>query len=229
MKTCNHKKKILVVDDEFGIRNLLTIYFVNKGYLVYTANSGIEALQKLCIKPDIILLDIMMQDIDGLEVCQLIRNKVPCPILFLTAKVEEQDRIKGLSIGADDYILKPFSIEELHSRIEAHLRREERHIVHTTTLFYGKLWIDYSAKQVGYINERFCLTKKEYEIVEYLSLNKGQVFSKEKIYEHVWGYDVEGDADIAVTEHIKRIRKKLNVCKIDYIETVWGMGYRWKN
>jgi len=221
-------KKMLVVDDEVGILNFIKLYFVDKGYEVLVANSGKEALQKLCEKPDLILMDIMMPDMDGIELCQLIRNKVACPILFLSAKIEEQDRIRGLSVGGDDYIIKPFSIEELYARVEAHLRRENRQISNATVKYFGELWIDYSANQVGYYNEAINLTKKEYKIIELLSLNKGQVFSKERIYERVWGFCAEGDADIAITEHIKRIRKKIDKQDIEYIETIWGIGYRWK-
>ncbi len=219
---------MLVVDDEVGILNFIKLYFVDKGYEVLVANSGKEALQKLCEKPDLILMDIMMPDMDGIELCQLIRNKVACPILFLSAKIEEQDRIRGLSVGGDDYIIKPFSIEELYARVEAHLRRENRQISNATVKYFGELWIDYSANQVGYYNEAINLTKKEYKIIELLSLNKGQVFSKERIYERVWGFCAEGDADIAITEHIKRIRKKIDKQDIEYIETIWGIGYRWK-
>ncbi|WP_132243603.1 response regulator transcription factor [Marinisporobacter balticus] len=220
--------KILVVDDELGILNFIKLYFIDKGYEVFEASCGIEALQKLCYEPDIILLDIMMPDIDGIELCQLIRNKVACPILFLSAKVEEQDRIRGLAVGGDDYILKPFFIAELYARVEAHLRREKRQISNTTIKYYGKLWIDYMAKQAGYSDEVINLTKKEFDIVELLSTNKGQAFSKERIYEHVWGYNAEGDADVAVTEHIKRIRKKFERVEAECIETIWGIGYRWK-
>ncbi len=222
------KKKMLVIDDELGILNFIKLYFVDKGYEVLVANCGMEALQKLCYKPDLILLDIMMPDMDGIELCQLIRNKVGCPILFLSAKIEEQDRIRGLSVGGDDYIIKPFSIEELYARVEAHLRREKRKDSNATVKYFENMWIDYTAKQVGYDNEVIHLTKKEFNIVELLSLNKGQVFSKERIYEHIWGYYAEGDADIAITEHIKRIRKKFDKIGIEYIETIWGIGYRWK-
>jgi len=228
MNMNENMKKLLVVDDELGILNFIKLYFVEKGYEVLAANCGMEALQKLCYKPDLILMDIMMPDMDGIELCQLIRNKVACPILFLSAKIEEQDRIRGLSVGGDDYIIKPFSIDELYARVEAHLRREKRQISDATVKYFGELWIDYTAKQVGYNNEAINLTKKEFKIIELLSLNKGQVFSKERIYERVWSYYAEGDADIAITEHIKRIRKKIVRKDIEYIETIWGIGYRWK-
>ncbi|MFA9466444.1 MAG: response regulator transcription factor [Velocimicrobium sp.] len=221
-------KKMLVIDDELGILHFIKLYFVTKGYQIFEASCGMEGLNQLCCEPDIILLDIMMPDIDGLELCQLIRNKVACPILFLSAKIEEEDRIKGLAVGGDDYILKPFSIEELYARIEAHLRREERHVSNTTIKFLGELWINYKAKQVGFKDEIFNLTKKEFDIVELLSMNKGQVFTKDRIYEHGWGFNAEGDANVAVTEHIKRIRKKFEKTNTEYIETIWGIGYRWK-
>lgn len=220
-------KKILVVDDEKGIVNFIKIYFEHEGFTVYTAYSAKEALEKTGMHLDIILLDVMMPGMDGIELCRLIRDRISCPIVFLTAKVEEGEKIKGLAAGGDDYIIKPFSIEELSARVKAHLRREERRHIENTVRFYGKLWIDYTSKQVGYEQEIFDLTPKEYDIVEVLSQNRGQVFSREYLYEKVWGYDAQGDAETAVTEHIKRIRKKLKQKGADAIETVWGVGYRW--
>lgn len=219
-------KKILVIDDEKGILNFIKIFFEANYYEVITAASAKEAFPKLSLNPDIILLDIMMPDIDGIELCQKIRNIISCPILFLTAKTKETDKIIGFSSGADDYIIKPFSINELHARVEAHLRRENRQH-NTQRVFYGNLWIDYSANQVGILDYIIPLTKKEYKIIELLSLNQRQVFSKELIYEKVWGYDAEGDANTSITEHIKRIRQK--TAPYTQIETVWGVGYRWKN
>ena len=220
-------KKILIVDDEKGIVNFLKIYFEHEGFIVYSAYSAEEALEKISTQLDIILMDIMMPGLNGIELCQLIRDKICCPIVFVTAKVEENDRIKGLSVGGDDYIIKPFSIEELSARVKAHLRREDRKGVKSTIRFFGKLWIDYSSKQVGYEQQKINLTPKEYDIVDVLSQNRERVFSKEYLYEKVWGYDAEGDAETAVMEHIKRIRKKLQQYDVAVIETVWGVGYKW--
>lgn len=179
--------------------------------------------------PDLILLDINMPGADGLEVCRRIRDKVSCPILFLTARVEEQDRVNGLLSGGDDYILKPFSLKELEARITAHLKREERQRsrVRSQYRFQRELVIDYTAKTVEVNGAALDLTKLEYSIVEFLSMNPGMVFDKERIYEKICGYDGEGDSRV-VTELVRRIRKKMKEhTETEYIETVWGMGYRW--
>ena len=168
-----------------------------------------------------------MPQLDGMEVCRRIRDKVACPILFLTARVDEQDRVNGLLSGGDDYILKPFSLKELDARITAHLKREERHKTKSEYRFQGELLIDYTAKTVQINGNDLELTKLEYGIIEFLSMNPGLVFDKERIYEKVCGYDGEGDSRV-VTELIRRIRKKMSLqTEKEYIETVWGMGYKW--
>lgn len=168
-----------------------------------------------------------MPGMDGLEVCQRIRNYVTCPILFLTARIEEADKVKGFSIGGDDYIVKPFSLAELEARVCAHLRREKRHSFETQIKFVGELTIDYSERCLFFDNRRVGLAKKEFDIVELLSQNPGQVFEKERIYERIWGYDSEGDSSV-VAEHIRRIRTKIaKYTDCIYIETVWGCGYKW--
>ncbi|MEK4513931.1 response regulator transcription factor [Paenibacillus sp. FSL H8-0122] len=219
--------QILIVDDETDIVNLLKDYFEINGYKVLTARSGGEALRKVVYNPDIILLDINMPEIDGLEVCTRIRDFVSCPIIFLTAQVGESDKINGFRVGGDDYIVKPFSIDELGARVEAHLRRERRQSVKTQTRFSDDLVIDYSARGVYYKGRPLSFAKKEFGIIELLSMNIGQVFDKDHIYEKVWGLDHEGDS-IVVAEHIRRIRAKLNeVSNHIYISTVWGVGYKW--
>ncbi|MEK3791315.1 response regulator transcription factor [Paenibacillus sp. FSL R7-0204] len=219
--------QILIVDDEADIVNLLKDYFEINGYKVLTARSGGEALRKVVYNPDIILLDINMPEIDGLEVCTRIRDFVSCPIIFLTAQVEESDKINGFRVGGDDYIVKPFSIDELGARVEAHLRRERRQSVKTQTRFSDDLVIDYSARGVYYKGRPLSFAKKEFGIIELLSMNIGQVFDKDHIYEKVWGLDHEGDS-IVVAEHIRRIRSKFNeVSDHIYISTVWGVGYKW--
>lgn len=220
--------KILIVDDDRELLKMLRSYFEIKGYAVITAENGREALEKVHIYPDIILLDINMPQIDGIEVCRQVRDKISCPIIFLTAKAEEQDRVNGLLSGGDDYILKPFSLKELDARIIAHLKREERHRVKAEYRFTEGLMINYSEKRVQIGDAVLSLTKLEYDIIEFLSMNPGQIFEKERIYERVCGYDAEGDSRV-ITELVRRIRKKmLQYTETDYIETVWGMGYRWK-
>lgn len=219
--------KILIIDDDKELLKMLRKYFEIKKYEIITAENGTDGLNKINLNPDIILLDINMPKIDGIEVCRRIRDKVSCPIIFLTARVEEQDIVNGLSSGGDDYILKPFNLKELDARITAHLKREERRKSSTECCFQGELSIDYKAKTVQ-IHEKYLeLTKLEYAIIEFLSMNQGMVFDKERIYEKVCGFDAEGDSRV-ITELIRRIRNKFQkYTEKEYIETVWGMGYRW--
>ena len=188
------KQRLLIVDDEPGIVDMMASYFSSQ-YEVLTAYCGNEALQKLARQPDLILLDINMPDIDGLTLCQKIRELITCPILFLTARVESADKIIGFQAGADDYIIKPFDLDELGARVAAHLRREQRHRNKATIRFFGELTIDYSARTVTVAGEPVALSKREFDIVELLSLNAGQVFDRERIYETVWGLDGEGNSD----------------------------------
>ncbi len=222
------KHKILIVDDEEDILELLKVYLELNEYEVITAKNGSEAIKQSEKNPDIILLDVNMPDMDGFEVCRHIRNHVSCPILFLTAKVEDEDRIAGFTAGGDDYIVKPFQIDVLGARISAHLRREARNTEkNSQKKFFGPLTIDYTFRSVYNRDKIIPFTKKEYAIIEFLSMNQGQVFDKETIYERVWGLDSEGDSSV-IAEHIRRIRAKLNRAgKENYIETVWGVGYRW--
>lgn len=219
--------KILIVDDEPDILQLLKDYFEMQGYFVMQGRNGYEAIEKASSGPDIILLDINMHDLDGLEVCKRIRGYVSCPILFLTAKVTEQDKINGLMIGGDDYIIKPFSIDELGARVAAHLRRESRSSRKETVKFIGELTLNFKERCIYSNEEAIALTKTEFDILEYLAMNKGQVLSKDRIYEKLWGYDSEGDSNI-ITEHIRRIRMKISkYTEKTLIETVWGVGYKW--
>ena len=221
------KKRILIADDEPGIVRLLKDFFEIQDYQVIEAKNGLEVLGQLNHKPDIILLDVNMPMLDGFEVCERIRAHVSCPILFLTAKIEEADRIKGLMLGGDDYILTPFSIEELGARVEAHLRREERRKTDRAVKIFDRLAVHYGDRCVYYDKEPIGFTKTEYGIVEMLSLNAGQVFSKEQLYEKVRGFDGSADSGI-VMEHVRRIRSKIGKYTDHvFIETVWGVGYRW--
>lgn len=218
---------ILIVDDEKEIRKMLETYFSLEGYTVYTANNGAEALEKISKGCDLILLDVNMPDMDGYEVCERIREYVSCPILFLTARIEEEDKVRGFRCGGDDYIEKPFGMMELKERVAAHLRRQRRNKEAQTLRFAGGFTISYSARLVRFGNEEVRLTRTEYEIVEFLSQHKNQVFTKEMIYERLWGFDKDGE-DSIIAEHIRRIRQKLGKYSDEtMIETVWGVGYRW--
>lgn len=221
------QNKILIADDEIDIIAMLSNFFESKGYEVLTALNGIETLKQAERHPDIILLDINMPDLDGLEVCKRIRNYITAPILFLTARIEDADKVTGFAVGGDDYIVKPFSLAELEARVSAHIRRDARHNNSAIIKFAGELSVDYSERCIYYHNEPIHLVKKEFDIVELLTQNAGQVFDKERIYERVWSYDSEGDSSV-VAEHIRRIRTKLSVFTDRlYIETVWGYGYKW--
>lgn len=221
------KYKLLIIDDDADLINMLKSYFELLGYSIFTAANGKEALERMVIEPDLILLDINMPQLDGLEVCKRIRNIVPCPIVFLTAKVDEQDKINGLLSGGDDYIVKPFSLKELEARILAHLNREERNSDKRKIRFTYNLSIDFSSRTVQYCDTEIDFTKTEFDIIEFLVNHSGQVFDKERIYEKIWGYDGCGDSKV-VTELIRRIRNKISeYTKQEFIETVWGCGYKW--
>lgn len=221
------KQKILIVDDETDIVNMLRDYFELNGYDALTATCGKEAVSRAERQPDIILLDINMPDMDGIQVCSQIRNFVSCPILFLTARIEDSDKIKGFAVGGDDYIVKPFSIDELGARVAAHLRRELRQKNAARIKFDSELAIDYSERLLYFKGQPVSLAKKEFDIIELLSQHAGQVFDKERIYENIWGFDSDGDSSV-ITEHIRRIRAKFALAGMNpSIETVWGVGYKW--
>lgn len=222
------KYKLLIIDDEEMILRMLKCYFEAENHFVYTAASSVEALEKLSYSPDIILLDINMPGMNGLELCSVIRNYISCPIIFLTARATEQDKINGLLAGGDDYVTKPFSIDELIARVIAHIRREERSHTRSKAKFIDGLVIDYGERKVFYKDQLIEFSNKEFEIVRLLSMNAGQVFDKETIYEKLWGLDGIGDS-IVIKEHVRKIRTKMLVCtNIQFVETVWGVGYRWK-
>ena len=218
---------IMVIDDETEILNMLKRYFSLEGYHVITAAGGKEALQKLEKQPDLILLDINMPEIDGITLCRSIRDFVSCPILFLTANAEDSDKIKGFGVGGDDYIVKPFSIDELGARVSAHLRRENRSKRKSRVLFDEQLAVDYLERAAYWDGQEIPLLKKEFDILEVLSQNPGQIFDKERLYEAAWGLDGLGNNSV-VAEHIRKIRAKFAaVGAKQYIETVWGGGYKW--
>lgn len=219
--------KLLVIDDEPMIRNLLVDSFEAESFIVYTAKDYDDAMEKMSCRPDIILLDINMPGRDGLELCSAIREHVSCPVLFLTARVTDEDKIRGLMTGGDDYITKPFNMDELIARVTAHLRREQRH-TSGEVRFSGGLAIRYDERAVYHGNKQIPFSRREFDILSLLSQNPGLVFDKERIYEAVWGLEAEGSADV-VKEHIRKIRAKLQqAIGRDVIETVWGVGYKWE-
>lgn len=216
---------ILVIDDDADILALIKNTLQLQNYMVKTFVSANQVDRSKLADYDLILLDIMMPDVDGLSFCRDIRNLVDCPILFLTAKSQEADIVTGLSYGADDYICKPFGVQELLARVDAHLRRERRE--HHASLVLESIRFDLSAKRVTAKGKKLDLTKSEYEICELLAKRRGQVFSKDQLYDYLYAYEERG-TPAAIAEHIKNIRAKFRTIGLEPIETVWGIGYKWK-
>ena len=220
--------KILIVDDETMLTELLSSHLQKCGYTAFVAEDAEQAISMLNTYPDLILLDINMPEMDGLELCKIIRNHVTCPILFLTARITEQDKVNGLQAGGDDYITKPFSLQELTARVAAHLRREARGKYMPKIVSSQGLIVNIAERKIFYGEMEMNLSNREFDIVEFLMSNANQIFDKERIYEAVWGFNAEGNSGV-IKEHIRKIRNKLKEATgREYIETVWGMGYRWK-
>lgn len=222
--------KILFIDDEVEILDMVQEYLALFDFEVVKAESYEKAKRFINDNFDLIMLDVMMEEVDGFEVCSIIRDKVDCPILFISAKDLEEDKVKALGLGGDDYITKPFGLKELKARIECHLRREKRlRSKEKKLLENGNVTIDIISKTVYCNGNPIVLTKKEYELIELLFINKGKVFSKEHLFESVWGFDSESYLD-TVTEHIKNIRAKFKIYDKEktYIQTLWGVGYKWE-
>ena len=217
--------RILAIDDEEAILLLIKNALQKEGHTVTCCPKITEQIREQAATYDLILLDVMMPSTDGNTFFREIRQQVDCPILFLTAKSLEEDVDFGFSIGADDYIKKPFSIVELRARVNAHLRREQRE--KHSCLSVSGVHFFLSSREILVSDEKLPFTKSEYEISLFLAKNHGQVFSREQIYEAVFGYDGESD-DSVITEHIKNIRRKFASAGHSPIETVWGIGYRWK-
>lgn len=216
--------EILAVDDDEGILRVMEKALSKEGYAVTAVSEPLQIEQMDLNRYQLILLDVMMPGMDGFTLVEKIRERVDCPILFVTAKTEEEDVMRGLGLGGDDYITKPFGIGELRARVAAHLRREGRQKKNLVSVGEAQFYL--LAKELRYRGEALNLTKSEYRICEYLALNRGQVFSKEQIYEYVFGFDGESDSS-AITEHVKNIRGKCKKAGFEPIETVWGIGYRW--
>lgn len=216
---------ILVVDDDIAMLDLIKNTLSKNNHYVKTISNPNTVLSENLNFYQLIILDIMMPDINGFELCHKLRGNVDCPILFLTAKSDEADIVKGLGIGADDYLTKPFGIQELRARVNAHLRRESREKINS--FYVGNIRFSLASKECYISENRIQFTKSEYDISEYLALHHGQTFSKEQIYEAVFGFDRESNVSVIV-EHIKNIRAKLSSYGEEPIKTVWGVGYRWE-
>lgn len=220
--------KILIADDEAMLTELLSEHLQDCGYTTYIAGNSDEVLSQLGVHPDLILLDINMPGRNGLDLCKIIRGHVTCPIVFLTARITEQDKVTGLQAGGDDYITKPFSLQELTARIAAHLRRDARSKDAPDVMTGQGLIVNLSQRKVFWGEREIAFSRREFDIIEFLMSHPNQVFDKERMYEAIWGYEAEGSSSV-IKEHVRKIRAKLQEeTGKDYIETVWGMGYRWK-
>ncbi len=223
--------KVLVVDDEAKMRELVRLYLEKENFTVEEAADGEEALSKAKQKDyQLLILDIMMPKLDGWSVVREIRKTKDTPIIMLSARGEEFDRVLGFELGADDYVVKPFSPRELTARAKALLRRvstspETKHQI----LSLGLISIDEGARVVKVENRIITLTPKEFDLFLFLAKNLGQVFTREQLLEKVWGYDFFGDLR-TVDTHVKKLREKLsrNTSAPDYISTVWGVGYKFE-
>ncbi|MDO3675900.1 response regulator transcription factor [Paenibacillus ehimensis] len=227
-------KNILIIEDETSIAELERDYLEINGFQVDMEHSGDEGLKKaLTGKYDLIILDLMLPKVDGFEICRKIRDKHDIPILMVSAKKEEIDKIRGLGLGADDYIIKPFSPGELVARVKAHLSRYERLLgsraPQTEEIRIRGLLIDKSSRRVFVNNQEVTFTTREFDLLTFLASNPNRVFSKDQLFEHIWGYDSVGDI-ATVTVHIHKLRDKIeqDPSNPQYIDTIWGAGYRFK-
>ena len=230
-------EKILIVEDEVTLQETLAYNLKKQGYLVECANDGQSAIDKAKqIQPDLILLDIMLPGMDGFEVCRILRKDMLVPILMLTARDDEIDRVVGLEVGADDYLTKPFSMRELIARIKALLRRAKivqelsaSGNVLSKILTFGNLTIDENRREVTLDNQPLNLKPKEYDLLLFLGKHKGQVLSRELILEKVWGWDYFGDSR-TVDVHVRWLREKIeaNPAKPERIITSRSAGYRFE-
>ena len=226
--------RILIVEDEVDIANLEKDYLELSGFEVLIENDGTSGLARALAEDfDLFILDLMLPGVDGFEICKEIREKKNMPILMVSAKKDDIDKIRGLGLGAEDYITKPFSPSELVARVKAHLARYERLIgsnaVENDIVEIRGIRIDKTARRVWVNGEEKQFTTKEFDLLVFLAENPNHVFTKEELFQRVW--DMESIGDIAtVTVHIKKIREKieLNTAKPQYIETIWGVGYRFK-
>lgn len=226
--------RILIVEDEETIANLEKDYLELSGFEVEIANDGAAGLERaLDEEYDLFILDLMLPEVDGFELCKQIREKKNTPILLVSAKKDDIDKIRGLGLGADDYVTKPFSPSELVARVKAHLARYERligsNVVENDIVEIRGIRIDKTARRVWVNEEEKQLTTKEFDLLTFLAENSNRVFTKEELFRQIW--DMESIGDIAtVTVHIKKIREKIemNTNKPQYIETIWGVGYRFK-
>ena len=225
-------KRILVVDDEAVVAEVVEQYLRRDGFDVRTAGTGLSGLM-LAEEwaPDLVVLDVMLPELDGLEVCKRLRRDSAVPIIMLTARGEESDRIVGLELGADDYVVKPFSPGELAARVKSVLRRTSGVQARqgTAALRFDRLTINPKTREVSLDDQTLSLTGKEFDLLWFLASHPGQVFSRSELMDHVWDYTYAADYS-TVTVHIRRLREKVEPDPVRprYIKTVWGVGYKFE-
>ena len=227
-EVCLH---VLVVEDDPTVREVVTRYLEHEGIRVDAVGDGNEALERAAeCWPDLVVLDLMLPGLDGLEVCRRLRAHAPVPVIMLTARGDEEDRIVGLELGADDYISKPFSPRELIARVKAVLRRASGGVANgggSSQIVAGDVRIDVGAHEVFRSEELLTLTAREFELLVFLASSPRHVFRRDELFEQVWGYTY-GDA-ATVTVHVRRLREKIEAEPANprHLVTVWGVGYRW--
>ncbi|WP_145053518.1 response regulator transcription factor [Paenibacillus xylanexedens] len=228
------KRKVLIIEDEQDISRILRDYLIKNNYEAAIANTGQDGLHIMdMLQPDYIILDIMLPDLDGIEVCREIRRRNHIPILILSARGSDTDKVLGLGFGADDYMTKPFSLSELLARINAHFRRYDRLTTErasTDLLRLSNLVIDKKGYKVTIDDQEVSLSAKEFELLYYLASNKNQVFSKSQLLDAIWGYAAYGDEN-TVTVYIRRLREKIEADPSEprLLKTVWGVGYKFNH
>jgi len=221
---------ILVVDDEPVVRDVVVRYLRRDGFTTLEAGNGTDARALIADgDPSLVVLDVMLPGIDGLELCRWIRGRSDLPVILLTARVDETDRIIGLELGADDYVTKPFSPRELAARVRAVLRRADGGPAPAAKLEVGELALDGAARTVTRAGEQLTLTLKEFDLLWFLASHPHRVFSREVLMERVWGYQAAYDTG-TVTVHVRRLREKIepDPTRPAHLQTVWGIGYRFE-
>ena len=229
-----NRQKIMIVDDDENIAELISLYLTKECFNTRIVHDGESAMREFdTYGPNLVLLDLMLPGVDGFEICRKVREVKNTPIIMVSAKKEDIDKIRGLGLGADDYITKPFSPSEMVARVKAHLARYERLIGSSMPdneiIEIRGLKIDKTARRVWVNGEEKNFTTKEFDLLTFLAQNPNHVYTKEELFNKIW--DMESIGDIAtVTVHIKKIREKIefNTAKPQYIETIWGVGYRFK-
>lgn len=225
--------RLLLVEDDVGIARVIRDMFVREGYTVTWATTGLEGWEDFQISHyDLVLVDLMLPEMDGFTLCENIRWKSDVPMIIISARKEDEDKVQGLHLGADDYIAKPFSLVELKARVESHLRRWNRYrgtssVYESKTEYANKLTIFWDQQKIKLAGKNINLTTKEFDLLQVLAQNPERIFSKRELYGHVWNH-VEADGLHTVTVHIKALREKLKdpIKNPLFIQTVWGKGYQ---